>query len=102
MKILITGNLRPPMGNACEEVTFEVNYRAGIELARQAKAAGVRSFVFASSCSVSGHPEIGSGQLTQSFLSRTIVNVYRSLQDLSSFNAECVSNGALVSSLDFA
>jgi nucleoside-diphosphate-sugar epimerase len=43
-----------PMGNAFEQVTFDVNYRAGIELARQAKAAGVRSFVFASSCSVYG------------------------------------------------
>jgi len=43
-----------PMGNAFEDVTFEVNYSAGIELARQAKAAGVGSFVFASSCSVYG------------------------------------------------
>ena len=43
-----------PMGNAYEDVTFDVNYRAGVELARQAKAAGVRSFVFASSCSVYG------------------------------------------------
>ena len=43
-----------PMGNAFEDVTFDVNYRAGIELARKAKAAGVRSFVFASSCSVYG------------------------------------------------
>ena len=43
-----------PMGNAYEAVTFDVNYRAGIELAQQAKAAGVRAFVFASSCSVYG------------------------------------------------
>jgi nucleoside-diphosphate-sugar epimerase len=43
-----------PMGNAYQDVTLEVNYRAGIELARQAKDAGVRSFVFASSCSVYG------------------------------------------------
>ena len=32
-----------PMGNAFEEVTLDVNHRAGVELARQAKAAGVRS-----------------------------------------------------------
>lgn len=43
-----------PMGNAYESVTFDVNYRAGIELAQRAKAAGVRTFVFASSCSVYG------------------------------------------------
>jgi nucleoside-diphosphate-sugar epimerase len=43
-----------PMGNAFEDVTFDVNYRAGIELARRAKSAGVRAFVFASSCSVYG------------------------------------------------
>jgi nucleoside-diphosphate-sugar epimerase len=43
-----------PMGNAYEDVTLDVNHRAGIALARRAKAAGVRSFVFASSCSVYG------------------------------------------------
>lgn len=43
-----------PMGNAYEDVTLDINYRAGVELARRAKAAGVRSFVFASSCSVYG------------------------------------------------
>jgi len=43
-----------PMGNAYEDVTFDVNYQAGVEMARQAKAAGVRTFVFASSCSVYG------------------------------------------------
>jgi nucleoside-diphosphate-sugar epimerase len=43
-----------PMGNAYEEVTMEINHRAGIELARRAKAAGVRAFVFASSCSIYG------------------------------------------------
>ena len=43
-----------PMGQTYEEVTLDVNYRATIELARQAKAAGVGSFVFASSCSMYG------------------------------------------------
>jgi nucleoside-diphosphate-sugar epimerase len=43
-----------PMGNLYEAVTMEINHLAGIELARQAKAAGVRAFVFASSCSVYG------------------------------------------------
>ncbi|OON66050.1 NAD-dependent epimerase/dehydratase family protein [Hymenobacter sp. CRA2] len=43
-----------PMGQTYEDVTLAVNHRAGIELARRAKAAGVRSFVFASSCSMYG------------------------------------------------
>ena len=42
-----------------EEVTLDVNHRAGVELARQAKAAGVRAFVFASSCSVYGSADDG-------------------------------------------
>ena len=43
-----------PMGTAYEEVTMEVNHRAGIVLARRAKACGVKAFVFASSCSMYG------------------------------------------------
>ncbi|UOG76024.1 SDR family oxidoreductase [Hymenobacter tibetensis] len=43
-----------PMGQTYEAVTLEVNHAAGIRLAQQAKAAGVRSFVFASSCSIYG------------------------------------------------
>ena len=45
------------MGKAHEAVTLDVNFRASVELARQAKAAGVRAFVFASSCSVYGFAE---------------------------------------------
>jgi nucleoside-diphosphate-sugar epimerase len=43
-----------PMGNQYEKVTMEVNYTACIKLAKHAKAFGVKSFVFASSCSVYG------------------------------------------------
>jgi nucleoside-diphosphate-sugar epimerase len=43
-----------PMGHAYEDVTYDVNYRAAVQLASRAKAAGVRTFVFASSCSVYG------------------------------------------------
>jgi nucleoside-diphosphate-sugar epimerase len=43
-----------PMGKTYEDVTFDVNYKAGIELARKAKEVGTRSFVFASSCSMYG------------------------------------------------
>jgi len=43
-----------PIGNKFEEVTFDINYRASINLAKRAKEAGVRSFTFASSCSMYG------------------------------------------------
>jgi nucleoside-diphosphate-sugar epimerase len=46
-----------PMGNQFEDVTFEINYRASIRLAKSAKKAGVNSFVFASSCSMYGTAE---------------------------------------------
>jgi len=49
-----------PMGNKYEEITLDINYRASVELARKAKQAGVKSFVFASSCSVYGFAEEGA------------------------------------------
>lgn len=43
-----------PMGKTFEEVTFDVNHHASVELARQAKRNGVGAFIFASSCSMYG------------------------------------------------
>jgi nucleoside-diphosphate-sugar epimerase len=43
-----------PLGELDAELTREVNFRGTVELARKAKAAGVRRFVFASSCSMYG------------------------------------------------
>ena len=43
-----------PMSFQFEEVTMEINYRACVNLARMAKANGVKSFVYASSCSMYG------------------------------------------------
>jgi nucleoside-diphosphate-sugar epimerase len=51
-----------PMGNRFEEATLDINYRAAVDLARKAKAAGVRSYIFASSCSVYGCAEEGTKQ----------------------------------------
>jgi nucleoside-diphosphate-sugar epimerase len=48
------------MGKAFEDVTLEINHRASVQLAQQAKAAGVKRFVFASSCSVYGFAEEGA------------------------------------------
>ena len=49
-----------PMGNRYEQVTLDINHRASVDLARRAKQAGVRRFVFASSCSVYGFAESGA------------------------------------------
>lgn len=43
-----------PMGAKYEEITLDVNYRSCIKIAEQAKEAHVKSFVFASSCSIYG------------------------------------------------
>lgn len=48
-----------PMGALFEAVTLDINYRASVALAEKAKRAGVKSFVFASSCSVYGFAEGG-------------------------------------------
>ena len=43
-----------PMGNTFEEVTFAINHHASVELAKEAKKAGVKTFIFAASCSMYG------------------------------------------------
>lgn len=43
-----------PMGTRYELVTEDINYRASVALAKKAKAHGVKSFTFASSCSMYG------------------------------------------------
>lgn len=49
-----------PMGNQFEAVTSEINHRSGVALAAAAKDAGVKAFVFASSCSVYGFASDGA------------------------------------------
>jgi len=46
-----------PMGKTFEAVTMDVNYKASVELAKTAKEMGVKTFVFASSCSMYGAAE---------------------------------------------
>ncbi len=50
----LSGISNDPIGNMFEEVTDQINFQASIDLAQQAKTAGVKSFVFASSCSIYG------------------------------------------------
>jgi len=48
-----------PLGENRPEITYQINHQGSVDLASKAKAAGVRRFVYASSCSVYG---IGSGE----------------------------------------
>ena len=50
----LAGISNDPMGKAFEDVTLEINYKASIRLAKLAREAGVKAFVFASSCSMYG------------------------------------------------
>jgi nucleoside-diphosphate-sugar epimerase len=43
-----------PMGKKYEEITLDVNYKAAVNLAKLSKKHGVKSFVYASSCSMYG------------------------------------------------
>jgi nucleoside-diphosphate-sugar epimerase len=43
-----------PLGNINPQLTYDINHLASVHLAKQAKAAGVQRFVFASSCSTYG------------------------------------------------
>jgi nucleoside-diphosphate-sugar epimerase len=43
-----------PIGNLNPEITYDINHRGSVELARLAKEAGVKRFLFSSSCSTYG------------------------------------------------
>jgi nucleoside-diphosphate-sugar epimerase len=43
-----------PLGDLDAEITYDINHRASVRLAELAKAAGVKRFVFSSSCSTYG------------------------------------------------
>lgn len=49
-----------PMGSTFEAPTYAINHQAAVKLAKDAKAAGVKSYVFASSCSVYGCADEGA------------------------------------------
>lgn len=46
-----------PIGNQFETPTLEINYKAAVDIARRAKKAGVKNYIYASSCSVYGAAE---------------------------------------------
>ena len=86
-----------PMGALFEEVTLDINYRASIDLAQKAKRAGVKKFVFASSCSVYGFAEGGPRREEDALnpltaYAKSKVNTERDLALLASetFTATCL------------
>ena len=52
--IHLAGLSNDPLGELDEQLTYEINYRAGVRLAELAKRAGVNRFLFSSSCSTYG------------------------------------------------
>jgi nucleoside-diphosphate-sugar epimerase len=53
-----------PLGSLAPELTYDINHRASVRLARLAKDAGVTRFLYASTCSVYGAAG-GSGLVTE-------------------------------------
>lgn len=60
----LAGLSNDPLGNLDAKLTFDINYRATMRLAANAKAAGVSRFVQASTCSIYGASD--NGWLTES------------------------------------
>jgi nucleoside-diphosphate-sugar epimerase len=52
--IHLAGLSNDPLGNLNPKLTFEINHEASVRLAELAKRAGVRRFLYASTCSVYG------------------------------------------------
>ena len=56
----LAGVSNDPIGVEFEDVTEEINRRASVRLAEMASSAGLKNFVFASSCSMYGQAEGGA------------------------------------------
>lgn len=56
----LAGISNDPIGHEFEDVTEDINRLASVRLAEMASSAGVRNFVFASSCSMYGQAEGGA------------------------------------------
>lgn len=50
----LAGLSNDPLGDLNPEITYEINYKATVSLGEKAKAAGVKRFIFSSSCSTYG------------------------------------------------
>lgn len=89
-----------PMGNTYEQVTADINQTASVRIAKLAKQAGVKRFVFASSCSMYGFAEGGARCETDALnpltaYARSKVGTEQGIRDLA-------SNDFVITSLRFA
>jgi nucleoside-diphosphate-sugar epimerase len=89
-----------PMGNKFEAVTGEINRDATVRIARLAAERRVRSFVFASSCSMYGYAEGGARK--ESDPTNPLTAYARSKIGSEKAMAELDRKGMLVTSLRFA
>lgn len=89
-----------PMGNAYESVTTEINQAASIRLAQLARHAGVRKFVFASSCSMYGYAE--GGARSESDALNPLTAYARSKVGTEQGIRELANDGFVVTALRFA
>lgn len=89
-----------PMGNKFEAVTSEINRDATVRLARLAAERGVKSFVFASSCSMYGYAEGGARK--ESDPTNPLTAYARSKIGSEQALAELDRRGMLITSLRFA
>ena len=55
-----------PLGEHDPRTTFDINHRGSVELAKNAKRAGVKRFIYTSSCSVYGAAEDGTTRTEES------------------------------------
>jgi nucleoside-diphosphate-sugar epimerase len=89
-----------PMGSKFEAVTGEINRDATVRIAQLAAERGVKSFVFASSCSMYGYAE--SGARKESDPTNPLTAYARSKIGSEQALAQLERNGMLATSLRFA
>src|SRR5579863_357869 len=89
-----------PMGNKYEAVTGEINRDATVRIARLAAERGVKSFVFASSCSMYGYAEGGARK--ESDPTNPLTAYARSKIGSEQALAQLDRKGMLITSLRFA
>lgn len=89
-----------PMGNTFEKVTHDINYESSARLARLAREAGVKRFVFASSCSMYGFAE--GGPRKEGDVLNPLTAYARSKVETEKVLRELADNDFVVTSLRFA